>query len=98
LVASSSPIDLEPYFKLYATIPNLHTFSSTFSRDLHASLLAARLPKHVDIKLWDMHAALAEFIDETAKLGWVTDRPCLAGAWDETPERALCDDPERHVL
>jgi hypothetical protein len=98
LVGSSYAIDLEPYFKMYGAIPNLFTFSPTFTANLDASLRAASLPKHVDLKLWDKRAALAEFIDETAKLGWVTDRPCLASAWGETPERALCDDPERHVL
>jgi hypothetical protein len=65
---------------------------------VRASLRTAELPKHVDVKLWDIRVDMARILDKARERGWVTDRPCLSGAWGETPDRTLCADPERHVL
>jgi hypothetical protein len=62
---------------------------------VRASVRAAELPQHVDVKLWDIRADMTRIMDKAKENGWVTDRPCLSGV---ESERTLCDDPERYIL
>jgi len=98
LVPSTPALQKTPFSRYYSdnrTQELLQEFTSQYAK----ALREATLPKHCTVTFFDESHTIQTFSKEKLILGYKnTKEACLKGAYGETPERSLCENPEEYIF